>query len=763
MMFRYRVAALVLLAAAVPSGARAVAVREVHPRLVFHADSMAALRARIQTEPMRTYFLEYKDRVDSRDVDTDLLYAADWAAMYLLTGETNYADIAIDALMANIGEACCGQGDGWGRIPRGMLVYDWCYDRMTSAERQAVHDDIINSDELEWEQPGGTGVPWQWHDFHWYYVYPIIGDIDYRSSDDRSRVQASFERTLALLDDQFLPCYDEVYPNGAQDGYTFERLVNFIVFLDALRNGTDYDGYALRSRYVQNMANYYMARIRPRDQRALDLGRHAVVWERLPAKYNTSESDPLAWFAYMGSRQGNAYAQAIADDIAQDASFWASNSWARMAWYIPNLGNPPPLSSLPKDYYDQGVGFFMTRSNWDLSGSSDAIFADFFCGLRTQSQSQILHWQLGRGDDVLFVDSGKKFRSDLELGFIGYFQNGIAHNVPVIYDSDFDGGTFNDGWGTQHPRPNWGNALNRCIPDSARVRFPACDDASGPLNGWDDDDFGWQGEIKKIEYNDDYVSIVADASSAFNPETARKVERHWMLLRPDVVLVTDEIELAKAGPSVRSLLHFIDKPAGPPTDVWDTIRGDKSTGGVFDLPIDEELVIEHGDSQARVHVVRATGDGEARAYIRLIGGQNGDGEPMKQNLQPGDPLTYVSSAADISYECYDEVIGQNYVAGGEDDYITGQDDIDERNDSPLNPRDNLGDYRAEIRVDDAASKAVITYVVWVGDVTDPAPEITSSTSGEIVTVKIASGGTTRVLTAGLPGSVYDSITYTVEE
>ena len=136
-----------------------------HPRLLVDASSVERMRNLIDTD---SYYASMASNFISR-ADTDLsadipVYKFDdemrtlnnannftdpnlrLAFAYLLTGDTKYADKAIERLMAvtefpDINPAHIIDVGPW--LKGISLTYDWCYDRMTSKQREAVEEFII--------------------------------------------------------------------------------------------------------------------------------------------------------------------------------------------------------------------------------------------------------------------------------------------------------------------------------------------------------------------------------------------------------------------------------------------------------------------------------------------------------------------------------------------------------------------------------------------------------------------------------------------
>ena len=140
-----------------------------HPRLLIpQGMSVKDLRTRIQYEPYKTWAEEIIARADSYIADKEknpfeyvipdgirlynvseraMNYIGDIAFTYLMTGDTRYADEAIDIMMT-----VCAFPD-WnpkhfldvGKMASAVaLGYDWCYDRLTLIQKETIKKTLVD-------------------------------------------------------------------------------------------------------------------------------------------------------------------------------------------------------------------------------------------------------------------------------------------------------------------------------------------------------------------------------------------------------------------------------------------------------------------------------------------------------------------------------------------------------------------------------------------------------------------------------------------
>ncbi len=703
---------ILALASAVQS-VQAIQVDTAHPRILFHSRNIQEVRGRIFNEHADIWN-DYYDNVSGRlgNENYNSYDADDYAVVYLITGETEFADAAIQIAydMIEQPDDLSGEGGGPARTSIVACVYDWCYAHLTSAQRQHIYDALYpNVDEDPSYQQA-----WFIRDYNWGYMFAIAND---GTAQQNAAVNANIEASIAQLEDFFLPCLDSLAPNSAIDGYSGIRIMTLLTFVDALANASDYEGPALDSPYYLNTGKFWAARFRP-DQK----------WAKLPGKYNTSQSEPAGYFSYAGSRLGDPAAQAIADylvagDLGKPAAMLA------LAWHDPNAPSIP-LSSVPRDYFDPDMGFVMTRDEWTLGNDSNAITVGFFNGADTVTNRTQNHFFITRGIDNLIIDSGRRYH-DLANHFFPYFKRAVAHNTVLIYDPAEDFGSYENVWDDIIQIPNDGGQTDS-NDDMGEDRWPECDGT-----------YGYRGEITRYEATDGWVWVEGDASEVYSSSKAQQVLRRWVYLRPDWVIVQDRIVLNKPNLPVRAVYHMIDRPELDADDL-SVLEGQLSTGGVFESQDARRVVVDRGDSSARIYWVEYEG---GPSKMRLIGGANSQGEHWRQDFQPEDDDTY--APGDPSFEFW--VDGRNYPPG----YFVNQGNIDNRHSDNA---DSPGDWRVEFEV---VGQTVVdmTALIHITSQGAPLADVGSTPLEDGISIDVRNGAEEFQISLCRPGVVCDGVGY----
>ncbi len=710
-------AACTLVLTAFP--ARALTVKPGHPRIFFHADSLAAIRARANGPNIEIY-RQLRDLADAslpnpgRQNGT---YAALYATMYLLSGTQSYGNAAVRIAMslARHDQEVTGEASGPAAISGVALAYDWAYPLFTAAQR----DTIVRKFVTNLGHPcNASNHPWLYWDLTWSYAYAIAGDAGSNNAFVLSKLQESMDN---LADAE--QCLNVLAPNGAIDGYAGTRIFKMMALADCIQLGTDYGNPYLDSVYLRNSPRFWMARFRP-----------DLKWSRLPGKYNTQESNPSRLFSFFGSRMGDASSQALANALI-GSGHWLDDdgvldSPVLLAFYVPSRA-ALPLDQAPLTFWDPGMGFLLCRDGWNMSGTGQDVTLGFFNGPDTQGHKTQNHFFISRGRDNLLIDSGW-YKGDIDDHYANYYTRAVAHNTVSIYRAGESFGTYTNWAGHTRNIANDGGQQNSDLPGGLS-RWPTCDGT-----------YGYRGEIRDYEETPEYVHLIGDATPAYNSSKVRKVLRRFVYLRPNWVLVQDQIQLAAPNAPVRALYHSVSRPV--PDTPLSVIEGNLGTGGIFRAPNAKEVTIDNGASSARIFVVQAEG---GSAEVRIVGGQASNGTAWRQKIEPQDALTY--DATRQGYECW--IDGTNYPTGGP--YLH-ESDIDSRNIPP----NTAGDWRTEVLVQNAASEVRITTLIQIAPLGAPMPAVISSVSGDQLSIGVQDGGNEFHIAVCPPGNPCGQMNYT---
>ncbi len=186
--------------------------------------------------------------------------------------------------------------------------------------------------------------------------------------------------------------------------------------------------------------------------------------------------------------------------------------WANLLWYDETV-TPVPLSRLPAMWHCDDVGWITCRSGWDDS----AVMVGFKCGPMHGHLAQ-RYYDVSRGS--CHEIGGGHGHPD-----VNSFQV-YAYGKWLAIDPGYE-------------RPKWTSNHN-CILVNGRGQL-------GEGQTWFDRDAvlrtGAASQILKAEHTAAYDYIAGDAKTIYPSDTGlRKFHRHLLYLRPDFIVVADDLE-----------------------------------------------------------------------------------------------------------------------------------------------------------------------------------------------------------------------------
>lgn len=680
-------AGLLLLAAGsfpgTPAGAFSVDPR--HPRILIYADSLPAIQARCSSVNA-AHFQAWLQIYDARRNHPN--FAAYWvddmAAVYALTGDTRFSDVAIREAMKKVRAGGESQS-GMGRLNEVVLTYDWCYDRLTAAQR----DSIVNYCVSLLATIPEHDAHYRSRDLRWHYALAIYGEAGGQNGFVHDKLQACID----LEEDWVLPCLDEISGGGSSGYYSGVYFSNHMNFIDGLRHSIGYAGPALESAWFAASPAFWMHRLRPDWQ-----------WMRTTGRYNMSEASPFAYFAYFGSRQGDRRAQHLAN-LQASLDTDASGFLPVMIWYDP-MRPSLPVTDLGLAFADEEYGYFFWRSGWTLGPTSNDVQVAFYNGPDVEPDHERTQnsFTVTRGNDDLLISAGRFYDSS-DQHYRDYARRAVSRNTVLIYDSaeSFGSGVPNDGGQTDSDFTQ-GN-----------TRWPHCG------NG-----VGYRGFAELLPAGNDLLfGVRGHANRAYSSTKARAVCRELRIPRANWIILTDHLELVRQGLPVRLVFHSIEKPMVDGT--LTTVEGGPN-GGVYRSRDTRVITITRGDSRCRIYPAYASGGG---VEVRLVGGFSPSNLPWRQSVKPSTAITYVANQGYQAYECWVDGMNRSPTHGS----LT-QAQIDARNVEPH----ACGDWRVEILITDTGSAVDAVTAIEVGSTALPLRTVTAADEGDRIRLAVSGGG-----------------------
>ncbi len=542
-----------------------------HPRLYVTAPDVAALRAKCNG-PMAADYAVVKNWADDHindafpfsSIDTYTQNLSTYSFVYLITGDTAYA-----ARAKTIAQDAMGQGfHGQELYNMGLaLFFDWCYDYLTSADRQT----------FGWEL-GESGLAYV-AGFNW------VQMDNYHSKPRRLKGLASSGLALygegihdtaatTLCDlfhehtfgpDYVLACLDEVGGDGSyyEGDYTLTGIgEEFVQACVLWKVATDEDPFA-QSGNLQNMGRYFLYDV---------FAKNGPGVTAFMSGSKQGDSKTHTWGAASLRCVLHALAAVYRDPRAEWLALeidalglgWMNGRarWNLLVLRDPSVGTQPP-AGLPDSWFFSDMGTVYMRSGWDYSETSNDVYAVFRCeampaGHTHAHQNHIL---IARGNDLLAIDSGA-YDYSVSSHHFNYFSRTIAHNTVTVYDpSETTFGPYANDGGQMMPR-----GLPRSFGDASQPEY-------------------YRGKVEAFKNTESFTYMKGDATAAYSPGKVELFTREIVYLKPDVFVVLDRVVATSPSFTKRWLLHSVNQPTISGNTVTIT-KGDSKLVITSVLPVD---------------------------------------------------------------------------------------------------------------------------------------------------------------------------------
>jgi len=378
-----------------PLPAPLAATRGVHPRIYLTADRIARLREAIKTthaplwEKVRAqadsalrrgappYILRDSHSGDEQLWQREVGNAMPLLAMaYVLSGETRYLDGARQWALAS----CSYETWGLGRID-GMdlaaghqlfglgIVYDWCYDGLGEEARRTIRQTLVRRASAMFEA-AATGKAWWQHSYLQNHLWVNISGMavaGFALFDEVEDASAwiglpleKFRRTMSALGD------DGASHEGV--GYWSYGVEYMLKFMDLARDLLAVDLYD--NFWWHRTANY-----------RLYLGLPRNSWSRRSAIVDIADCPRQDWYGpdYLLRALAREYrdgqAQWLAREIDKAGIDSPQAGWLNLVWEDPSVAAAPPTGR-PTLHHFTDMDIVSARSDW----SGDESLVVFKCG-----------------------------------------------------------------------------------------------------------------------------------------------------------------------------------------------------------------------------------------------------------------------------------------------------------------------------------------------------------------------------------------------
>jgi Domain of unknown function (DUF4962) len=496
-------------------------LQELHPRLLLTESKLAELKPAIRTSHRWLWERYLQDlpsivaTARSSDPPDDVRQLGDMATelafAWAMTGEDSLYTVARDHLL-RLTDPATWDAPGsliyliGSHFLMGIsLSYDWLYPKLTPAERAQIAECLGREAQAQYESIVTGRIWWrnQYYQNHSHSNYcglafaaAALWGEDERAGEWMSVCEGFFDKLLEVL-----PGDGSSVEGYAYAGYGAEYALYYSAMASDLL-GRDYTG----SPWMQNLTDYLLHGLLPyRTQRTW-----AMTFGDGPQRGWSSTAQHLL---YLASVYKDGRAQWMGRETVElRKKGLGSQGWMMLTYYDPSVEQTPP-SDFPTSAYFPEIGQVMLRSAWeDTSGTMIGIKCGPFMG-KTYSANAEFDWGTGHAEP--------------DAGSFQIFSHGRFLAVGALYTGFKLGGNHNTllikGKGQ----------LGENMPGFASIEALK---------------FKHYPDVIHTSFSPEADYVVGDVRRAFHPALGvKKYLRHWLYLKPDILLVADELELSPQG------------------------------------------------------------------------------------------------------------------------------------------------------------------------------------------------------------------------
>lgn len=489
------------------------------------------------------------------------------------------------------------------------LVYDWCFDRLTDAQRtrwiayanQAVWN-VWNHEEARW---GDTVYGWSgWSvdnpSNNYYYSFleaTMLLGLATRGENDQADAWIEHFRTTKL-EEELRPVFDrDLVGGGSREGTGYGVAMRRLFWLYDLWHGTTSESLSRMNRHTYDSLAYLMHSTVPTLDRLAPIGDHARESSAELFDYHRAYALVL-----MHLFPGERLSRVGASFVRQSSVPRVGQFFMRFFDFVHDDAavEAEPLSALSTTYHASGVGHVFARSSW----AEDATWLGVIAGPYTES-----HAHRDQGSFLLYHREWLAYDANVET-HSGIVQEEELHNLV---------------------RVEQGGAVVRMRAE----RTPA--------------------ELVALDDDPRFTYVATDVTPIYDGHAAiTRSERELVFLRPDVVVIFDRvdtqtdasriftlntpIEPAASGSTITMtgaesslVVHRIGGSGNVTVTPWRDVNASEYVGGGYRVDVTETGA---GGRSRMLHVLSVDG------AVTAVSAADGAGtRGVRIERSGGDPVT----------------------------------------------------------------------------------------------------------------------------
>ncbi len=539
MTVKHAALALCCLLALGSASAQQVRVSKSRPRMLVTKASLQALRKRAQKQD-RAWLAEMKRRCDgmirtpARLDNNGRHYLPSFALLYLITQEEKYADKAAEWLELLSQKTIQNEWTCLEYIPTASFAFDWIHPTLSLEQRDRFAGGLLR-------QVTRIQKLWRHSDYNNHFLLEHMSTLHVALTLAHEPTHQKAQKRLMdecqqWLMNHVIPAANEMAGNdpetagGQAEGFSYNNwgyARPLAIQLAAWKSATGQNLFT-RCTALQFDALWNIHGQRPdgRQNRSEDSGSR-LRWGQMDA----------ARFFLEAREYRDGYAQTAALSVTRR---YPQLIWAALLFHDPSV-RARAFKTLPLARRFEPLGLLYSRSDW----GPDAFYASFQCGDFFAG-----HQHLDNNAFTIFhhsplaIDSGVNEYSSHRAH---YYSRTIAHNSIVVVDPE-----------EEFPSGVWSSTGKGGSNDGGqrRVAFPTRVTAKKKAKLVRD-----IGSLIHFENQKAWCYAIGDATASYSQKKLRLFRRHFVHLRPNMVVIFDEVETTRAGLPATWVLHSLQQPS----------------------------------------------------------------------------------------------------------------------------------------------------------------------------------------------------------